>query len=356
VSLAAPREIERIAAGGPTPGVAVRIDGLGKRFDVRRSVLETLRHPFGGRQATALADVSLEIREGEFFGLLGPNGAGKTTLFKILSTLILPDNGSAKVKGFDVVGQPASVRRVLAPATPDERSLNWRLSARENLRSFAALHGMRGRALSARLEEVLELVELADTGEKLAGQFSSGMRQRLLIARALLSDPAVLLLDEPTRSLDPLSARRLRVFLREELATRRGCTILLATHSAEEALHLCDRVGVLHGGRLLRVGPPDRLQEEFRDEDYRVWVRQKDWDRFVFTLSQTDVVPREMGSESDWIIAQFRIAGGLDAAAEMVAAMVRQGILLARVEAIPLSIADLMERIVSGSQNQEPHV
>ena len=152
---------------------------------------------------TALDDVSLEIPQGEFLGLLGPNGAGKTTLFKMLATLILPDHGSATVEGYDVVSDPVSVRSVLTPVIADERSLNWRLTARENLDLYAVLYEVPRSERKRRVETVLANVGLEHVGEKMAGAFSSGMRQRLLIARALLARPKVLLLDEPTRSLDP---------------------------------------------------------------------------------------------------------------------------------------------------------
>ena len=129
------------------------------------------------------------MQRGEFFGLLGPNGAGKTTLFKILATLVLPDEGSITVEGCDVVANAAGVRRVLAPVIADERSLHWRLSAYENLRLFAVLQGVGPAVLRHRVMQLLEAVGLADEGSKMVGTFSSGMRQRLLIARALHCDP-----------------------------------------------------------------------------------------------------------------------------------------------------------------------
>src|SRR5690606_25256479 len=131
-------------------------------------------------------------------------------------------------------------------------------------------HGLRGREAEARVGELLRVVALADTGEKMVGSFSSGMKQRLLIARALLSRPRILLLDEPTRSLDPLSARDFRAFLREEIAGQQGCSVILATHSAEEALNLCDRLAVLRKGELLAIGPAEELARRYGEERYRL--------------------------------------------------------------------------------------
>jgi ABC-2 type transport system ATP-binding protein len=147
--------------------------------------------------------VSCDVQPGEFFGLLGPNGAGKTTLFKMLATLTSPDEGWATVHGVDVMKDPRAVRRMIAPVAADERGLHWRLSALENLRLFATLYALRGSELQARIDEVLGVVGLRGAERRTVGTYSSGMRQRLLIARALLIRPRVLLLDEPTRSLDP---------------------------------------------------------------------------------------------------------------------------------------------------------
>ena len=169
---------------------AVWLAGLTKRFRTRRSLAAALRRPFAtGAPVAALRDVSLAVAPGELFGVLGPNGAGKSTLFKVLATLVLPDAGCAEVMGLDVAADADDVRRLVATVWADERSLYWRLSARENLRLFGVLHGLRGAEASRQADEALAVVGLADTGARLAGQLSTGMRQRLLIARALLAAP-----------------------------------------------------------------------------------------------------------------------------------------------------------------------
>ena len=193
---------------------AVVLDGISKSFPVRRTWGEMVRHPTLKPRAPVLQNINLAVAEGEFFGLLGPNGAGKTTLFKMLATLVLPDAGTATVGGYDVVSESQKVRSVLAPVIADERSLYWRLTAHDNLELFAKLQGMHGSAVHTRVQEVLDVVGLSDTAEKIVAAFSSGMKQRLLIARALVAQARVLLLDEPTRSLDPSSARGFRAFLR----------------------------------------------------------------------------------------------------------------------------------------------
>src|SRR5205814_719789 len=218
---------------------------LTKRFPVRRTWYEMLRHPSQSTFNTAVDNVSCDIFSGELFGLLGPNGAGKTTLFKMLTASTTPDAGNATILGYDACNEAAQVRRVVSCVYASERNLYWRLSARENLRFWASLNGLHASLARSRIDQVLELTGIADTGEKIVAMFSSGMRQRLLIARALLSKPRLLLLDEPTRSLDPISARSFRRLLRHITRETEGCTVMLATHSSEEAMELCDRVAIL---------------------------------------------------------------------------------------------------------------
>lgn len=350
-----PPAAEAAGAGGatPMPRLAARapmviLDGLTKRFPVRRGWMDTLRHPRRTTYLPVVQGVSCEIAEGEFFGLLGPNGAGKTTLFKMLATLILPDAGTATVVGHDVVQDAPGVRRVLAPVIADERSLYWRLSALQNLELYGVLQGLRRGAARDRARELLGVVGLEETGEKMVGSFSSGMKQRLLIARALIARPRVLLLDEPTRSLDPISARAFRAFLREEIVGRQGCTVLLATHNAEEALELCTRVAVLDRGRLLAVGPAEQLAREIGDERYRLWTRSPVHPA-VAALAQRGIVAAVMAREAEetgWARVEMEVPGGLDRAAQVVAHLVEQGVVVARFERVGLSLADLIERVV----------
>lgn len=335
----------------------VSISGLSKSFPVRRGWLETIRHPRQRLATPVVQDVTCEIYPGEFFGLLGPNGAGKTTLFKMLATLVRPDAGTATIAGLDVARQPEKIRRVLAPVIASERSLYWRISARENLRLYATLQGLVGAVASRRVDEVLEVIELADTGDKMVGQFSSGMRQRLLIGRALLARPQVLLLDEPTRSLDPISARRFRSFLRDEIVAKQGCTVLLATHTTEEALELCDRVGILDNGRLLAVGTADALAAEVADERYRLWTDQPEHRCFA-SLADQRVVDRlvvQTPDENGWTWVEIDVPGGPARAADVVAFLVENAVPVARFERVSLSLADLIERVVEHRQGKAGH-
>jgi len=321
---------------------------LAKSFPRRRPWPDTLRHPLRRERVEVLRGVALEVRQGEFFGLLGPNGAGKTTLFKILATLVLPDSGSIEVAGVDGLGDPAAVRRMLTPVIADERSLAWRLSALENLQLYAALYGLPAEGWARTAERLLIAVGLDHTGSRMVGTFSSGMKQRLLIARALLSRPAVLLLDEPTRSLDPVSARDFRRFLREEIVGHQGCTVLLATHDADEAFELCDRLAVLDRGAVVARGTVRELAQLAGENRYRLLVGSEHLEAAlaVARAGGFDGMVPVPSDDHGWVVLEGPISGGAPACAGLSRALVEAGVPLAEVSRVPLSLADMIERLV----------
>ena len=327
---------------------AILLEDVTKRFPIRRRIVDAVRHPLTHAQISVIQGVSCAIRTGEFFGLLGPNGAGKTTLFKMLATLVTPDSGRIVVHGHDVTRDTHRVRRMLAPVIADERSLHWRLSGVENLRLFASLHGLHGAALRRRVDETLDVVQMSGAGARLAGTYSSGMRQRLLIARALLSSPRVLLLDEPTRSLDPVSARNFRRFLKDEMVARSGCTVLLATHSADEAFDLCTRVAILDKGRMLAVGRTEELAREFADDRYRVWTSAPAHPAWIGLVEYGVIRALEFGlpDGDPWSRVEFQLAGGPPAVARVIQSLSADGVPIGRFEQVTLSLADLLEQVV----------
>jgi ABC-2 type transport system ATP-binding protein len=234
-------------------------EGLVKRYPVFRGFRELVRHPFGRRTVTALDGLDLAVDRGRVFCLLGPNGAGKTTLLKVLATLVLPDGGRALVEGHDVAREPARAKSRVGFAVGDERSFYWRLTGRQNLEFFAALYGLRGEARDRRVGELLRLAGLEAAADLRFNGYSTGMRQMLGFARALLADASILLVDEPTRSLDPQAADRVRSFLCGELAQRQGKTVLWATHDLAEAADCADDLAVISRGRIRLNGPAAAL-------------------------------------------------------------------------------------------------
>ena len=226
---------------------AVEVRQLDRVFKGRRKAPDVV----------ALDGVDLAIPAGEVHGLLGPNGAGKTTLCKILSTVLLPTSGRASVAGHDVVQETAAVRRTIGIVFGGERGLYTRLTARQNLEFWAAMYGLRGKALRRRVDVMLGRIGLAERADDRVEGFSRGMKQRLHLARGLIGDPRVVLLDEPTTGMDPVAAREFRSLLHR--LRDDGRTILLTTHDMAEAEAVCDRVTLIDNGHLLATERPAAL-------------------------------------------------------------------------------------------------
>jgi ABC-2 type transport system ATP-binding protein len=237
----------------------VRTDGAGLT-DSAVQITE-LHHRFGER--VALAGVTLDVRRGELLALLGPNGSGKTTLFRILSTALVPDGGSVRLLGADVVREPHRARRAIGVVF-QAPSLDRKLTAAENLRHQGRLYGLRGRALEARIAEALSGVGVADRARERVERLSGGLARRVELAKGLLHRPAVLLLDEPTTGLDPTARRDFWTYL-ERVRRETGATLVLTTHLMDEA-ERSDRVAILDAGRLVALGTPAALTAEVGGE------------------------------------------------------------------------------------------
>ncbi len=225
--------------------------------DLRRTFRRTKRFFQHGPEFVAVEGVNLAVKPGTIFGLLGPNGAGKTTTIKMLSTLLIPTSGEARVAGYDVVHQEREVRRRLGVVLGGDRGLYGKLSARDNLIYFGNLYGMPRNRINLRADEMLEMVGLADrSGDRVEG-FSRGMKQRLHLARALLHNPPVVFLDEPTIGLDVQSAVKLREIVKSLMPNH---TVLLTTHYLQEADELCDRIAIIDRGTILLEDTPAQIK------------------------------------------------------------------------------------------------
>lgn len=243
---------------------AIEVRGVSKSFPEAYDLARWLKR--GLRPATrraVLRKIDIDVRRGEIFGLLGPNGAGKTTLLKLVATLLLPDTGRIAIDGIDTVEHPAAVKAKIGLSLGDERSFYHRLTARQNLELFGTLAGVRGKALGGRIAEVARVVDLSGDLERQVRMFSSGMRVRLGIARALISDPEIVIFDEPTRAVDPVRALEVRTLIRETLSRELGKTIVLTTNLLDEAWSTCDRVAILNDGAIVAHGEPAVLAARF---------------------------------------------------------------------------------------------
>jgi len=237
---------------------AIQVEHLRRVF---KTTIGVLRRTV--KEVVAVDDISFDVEPGELFGLLGPNGAGKTTTVKMLTTLLIPSGGTARVLGEDVVHQADRLRARIGFIFGGERGLYWRLSGNDNLRYFSSLYHVEPEVARKRIPYLLELVRLSDRAKEKVDGYSRGMKQRLHIARTLLHDPEMLFLDEPTMGLDPVGARELRHVIRDLQAEKK--TILLTTHYMFEADALCQRLAVINKGRIIALDTPAGLKRHVKD-------------------------------------------------------------------------------------------
>jgi len=236
--------------------LAIRAEGIFKAF---RSGW------WSKRRKEVLKGINLQIEEGEIFGILGPNGAGKTTLLSILSTLLLPDRGTVEVLGIDGLENGHRIREKVNISSGNANFL-WSLTVRENLHFYGMLYGLTGKGREEKVEALIDLFDLKEHRSVPFDRLSTGMKQRLSLAKSMLNDPQILFLDEPTVGLDPEVSVRIREKV-QSIQKERGMTILLTTHNMREAEYLCDRIAFLKGGEILATGSPEALKRMVRIGD-----------------------------------------------------------------------------------------
>jgi ABC-2 type transport system ATP-binding protein len=239
---------------------AIVVENLEKYFPPALSGWRSLLVPFAEATQCALGGVSFAVQRGEAVALVGHNGAGKTTLMRILATLVVPTRGRAMLDGFDLARDPAQVRQRLGYHTGGDEGFYGRLSGRENLAFFASMNNLAGADGRAKIASAAEWMGISADLDRQVRTYSTGMRHSLGLARALLHGPAVLLLDEPTRSLDPLAAADFRRLLKDDIVRRRGTTLLFASHTLAEVEEIADRVIVLDHGKMIACDSPPQLR------------------------------------------------------------------------------------------------
>ena len=288
----------------------------------------------------ALDGLSIAVEPGTVFGLLGPNGAGKSTAVKILTTLSRPDTGSARVAGIDVLREPGRVRRAIG-SVGQRSSVDPAATGRENLVLQGRIYGLRGRALAARVDALLERFELAEAANRIAGTYSGGMQRKLDVAMGLVHEPRVLFLDEPTTGLDPEA----RAELWDEigrLTARDGLTILMTTHYLEEADRLARRLAIVDRGRVVAEGTPEHLKAELRGDAIAVELREAaSAGRAAATLGQIDGLREPI---LDGAYLRARVDHGASAVPAVLAALDTAGIGVAAVTVARPSLDDVYLR------------
>ena len=336
----------------PDRGEALVAETLSKRYG---SISPFGRTADGSGGVEALRDVSFSVREGETLGLLGPNGAGKTTLLKIITTLIYPSAGQVRLHGIDVTREPARARRMMGLVTCDERSFYGRLSGRQNLGFFGALYGLTGPQARERGDELLGTLGLTAAADQPYQSYSSGMKQKLAIARGLLGDARVVFYDEPTRSLDPVSAQSIRRWIHERRRTSPRQTHVIATNQLSEAEQLCDRVLILSRGRILTQGTVSEIRERYRaradHEIHRVTYRGPRLNDSLTPDPTAGLLEIRSDEESELggvlRVCTVRDSGGLSRVLE---AILRAGGTVLRCEAAGISFDEVFCALVLGDQ------
>ena len=256
----------------------------------------------------AINHLDLEIKKGELFGLLGPNGAGKTTLVKILCTLLPPDGGTARVNGYDVAKQQMRVKESIGTLfSVGERGFFWRLSGYSNLEFFAAINNVPRHGRQQRIMDVLELVGLKEKAFEVFQKYSGGMKRKLALARALLADPPILLLDEPTTGLDVTSSRSIRDFIKNDLGKKAGKTVLYTTHYIEEVSQMCDRVAIMNRGKIIALDTPDALKNMAKKGEVADIVVKNMSQAQVNALKGLDGVESLSSETQDAVLGQTRL-------------------------------------------------
>ncbi len=323
--------------------VAVSLKQLSKTYPTPMMRLKQfLRRPIKP-PVEALRDVSFDVHEGEIFGLIGRNGAGKTTLTKIVATLVQPTTGSVNVRGFDSVKDDERVRAQVGLSTAEERSFYWRLTAEQNLMFFARLYGLSDDEARRRIIEILNRLGLIELATRRFGELSTGNKQRLALARALLPQPPVLLLDEPTRSLDPLAAASMRELISSLAGGDPPVSILLTSHNLAEVEELCERVAVISNGRIRALDTPRNLRALNRQTE-RMHLTVRGLTHAQASGLLASLLPEfETNAQSDTAFISFSREGGDEKLDRAIRILHEHGATVLAVETERATLLDVLE-------------
>lgn len=324
--------------------IAVETSGLTKRYKVGGTFLRRAE-----RTALALSDVNLKVHSGEVFGVVGRNGYGKTTLMKCIASLLLPTAGSIRVFGRDVEKENAEVRKLIGWVGTEERSFYFRLTGEQNLRFFAHLQGIASPTIGPTIAQLGEKFGVTELLGRRFHEYSTGNKQKFAIMRGLLHDPRLLILDEPSRSLDPFAADDLRDHLRDWVSEKKDRTILVTSHNLSEVEELSDRVAIMSRGRLRACGPVDELRKSWgQSETISLLLKSQpsNWQTLQKNLrsGRWDELPSGHGSSGHgWL--RFEHAPGDGTFPELLSALVREKSNIVSVDRQVLTLQDIIDRV-----------
>jgi ABC-2 type transport system ATP-binding protein len=316
---------------------AVAIENLSKTYPPSFPRLKKFLRLSVKPPVEALKNVSFEIETGEIFGLIGRNGAGKTTLTKIIATLVQPSDGRVSVKNFDSVRDEVKVRSLIGLATAEERSFYWRLSGEQNMMFFARLYGMNDAEARRKIGDLFEKLNLTELAKRRFSEFSTGNKQRLAVARALLAAPPILLLDEPTRSLDPLAAAELRGLI----SSLENVSVLLTSHNLTEVEELCHRVAVISKGEIRDIDAPENLRRK-HGQTQRVKITLQIQRESDLNLPET-LGKLEIENHSESLVISFERQADDQLLGETISLLTQKGAKILDVETEKPTLLDVLE-------------
>jgi ABC-2 type transport system ATP-binding protein len=296
----------------------------------------------GKEKFTALKHVDLKVKEGQIFGLLGPNGAGKTTLINILCTLLLPTSGKASVLGFDVLKEPQEIRNNIGVCYGASR-FYWNMNARENLNYYGMIHGMNAQKRKEKIDELVKTLDMKSFEKLKFANLSTGMRQKIAIAKAFLNDPKLIFLDEPTIGLDVDIARNVRRFIRST-AKEKGITVLLTSHNMPEVEVMCKEIALINKGRIIRKGDVEDIKRKVRFPD-RIMFKLSRYDRLEFIKRMPGVKKIKIGESELRVVTD----SAKDLVGDLLREFSRRGVKVLDIEIKKASLEDVFMKIVSDS-------
>lgn len=332
--------------------IAIETYNLTKRF--YPNILTTISGKKSQLEVTAVDQVNLRITRKEIFGLVGPNGAGKTTLIKMLTTLILPTSGEAKVAGYDVVKSEYQVRKMVGLVTSNERSFYWRLTGRKNLDFFASLYKIPGRVAKERIENLFELLDLKDAADKRFDSYSTGMKQRLAIARGLLSKPNIIFMDEPTKGVDPIGTTEIIEIIKKKIVKEWHSTLLITSHNLREIERLCDRIAIMNKGRIIALGTLGELHAKSRCVDtYRLKVQHILEGHLKRIIELTNVLhPVRIINSNSAIELEVDFKQGSDGFSRLLQLIINEGGEISKCAHVSNSFDNVFQTLVENNLNQ----